>query len=181
MLLPHLLSLLRNNASSDRFFDRAMALQAGRPPGALLRRIDIGRGDPGGRPASARPHPTSLIYRIGRKAGTERAKTPPFFVQAFAPRDAMRPGCCRNRSPLKTEGVGNAGCPMHPQPRARSSGSKMRTSIHSGGTGNHPAFPHAMVYSLFRALPGELSSVATVAFGLRFCPTRLSRTSLRKA
>jgi hypothetical protein len=37
-----------------------------------------------------------------------------------------------------------------------------------------------MVLRLIRALPGELSSVATVAFGLRFCPTRSSRTSLRK-
>jgi hypothetical protein len=36
-----------------------------------------------------------------------------------------------------------------------------------------------MVYGLY-ALPGELSSIATVAFGLRFCPTRLSRTRLRK-
>src|SRR5450631_4779513 len=63
---------------------------------------------------------------------------------------------------------------------ARESGSRMRTSIHSGGTGNHPAFPHAMVLRLIRALPGELSSVATVAFGSRFCPTRLSRTRLLK-
>jgi hypothetical protein len=37
-----------------------------------------------------------------------------------------------------------------------------------------------MVLQLIRALPGELSSVATVALGSRFCPTRLSRTSLRK-
>jgi hypothetical protein len=37
-----------------------------------------------------------------------------------------------------------------------------------------------MVLRLIRALPGELSSVATVAFGLRFCPTRLCRTRLLK-
>src|SRR5450631_3324642 len=37
-----------------------------------------------------------------------------------------------------------------------------------------------MVLRLIRALPGELSSVATVAFGSRFCPTRLSRTRLLK-
>jgi hypothetical protein len=89
-----------NNASSDRFLDRAMPVQAGRPSGAPLLHIDNGRGDPCGCPSSARPHPTCLIYRIGRKAGTERAMTPPFFVQAFAPRGAMRPGCCRNHSPL---------------------------------------------------------------------------------
>src|SRR5207237_9018410 len=34
-------------------------------------------------------------------------------------RGAMRPRFCKNRSPRKTEGVGNAGCPMHPQPRVR--------------------------------------------------------------
>jgi hypothetical protein len=26
---------------------------------------------------------------------------------------------------------------------------KMHTSIHSGGTGNHPAFPHAMVLTAY--------------------------------
>jgi hypothetical protein len=31
----------------------------------------------------------------------------------------------------------------------------MHTSIHSGRTGNHPASPHAMVYGLLRALPGD--------------------------
>ena len=35
-------------------------------------------------------------------------------------------------------------------------------------------------YGLIRDLPGEPCTVATVALGSRFCPTRLSRTSLRK-
>src|SRR6266481_4036248 len=34
------------------------------------------------------------------------------------PRGAMRPSCAFNFRPI--EGVGNAGCPLHPQPRARS-------------------------------------------------------------
>jgi hypothetical protein len=38
---------------------------------------------------------------------------------------------------------------------AREVGSKMRTSIHSGGTGNHPAFPHAMVLTAYIALSSE--------------------------
>jgi hypothetical protein len=40
-----------------------------------------------------------------------------------------------HRCPLREEGAGNAGCPMHPQPRARWGSLSMRTSIHSGGTG----------------------------------------------
>src|ERR1700731_635220 len=38
----------------------------------------------------------------------------------------------------------------------------MHTSIHSGRTGNHPASPHAMVYGLFRALPGDRLSNAHI-------------------
>jgi hypothetical protein len=34
---------------------------------------------------------------------------------AISRRDASE--SCKNRSPLKSEGAGNAGCPMHPQPR----------------------------------------------------------------
>ena len=63
------------------------------------------------------------------------------------------------------EGVGNAGCPLHPQARVRLS-SKKHTSkrVHR----NHPAFPHAMVLTVSFVLlcPG---SFATVVRGLTFC------------
>ena len=39
------------------------------------------------------------------------------FKHTSAPRGAMRPGFCWKMFALKTEGVGNAGCPVHPQPR----------------------------------------------------------------
>jgi hypothetical protein len=42
------------------------------------------------------------------------------FASAIPRRDA--PELCMNLSPMKTEGVGNAGCPLHPQPRAQSVG-----------------------------------------------------------
>jgi hypothetical protein len=42
---------------------------------------------------------------------------------------------CQKRSALQSEGVGNAGRPMHPQPRARILVVSMRTSIHSEFTG----------------------------------------------
>jgi hypothetical protein len=57
--------------------------------------------------------------------------------------------------PAPEEGVGNAGCPVHPQPRARWGSLSMRTSVHSGGTGNHPAFAHANGFTAYGALPGD--------------------------
>jgi hypothetical protein len=36
---------------------------------------------------------------------------------AFSPRTA--PELCQKLSPFEIEGAGNAGCPMHPQPRVR--------------------------------------------------------------
>src|SRR5579872_7408906 len=52
------------------------------------------------------------------------------------------------------EGVGNAGCEPHPQPRV----GKMETTrvSHHGYSRNHPAFPHANGFNGFlRALPGD--------------------------
>ena len=77
------------------------------------------------------------------------------------------------------EGVGNAGCPLHPQPRVRFALIKMHTSkrVHR----LHPTFPHAMVLRLITCSPRRSGSFATVALRIeRFCPARLSRTSLRK-
>src|SRR5258705_5510045 len=54
---------------------------------------------------------------------------------------------------LRSEGAGNAGRSMHPQPRMQN-----KTSIrvsHHGHTGNHPAFPAQWFYGLLRALPGD--------------------------
>src|ERR1700694_4313211 len=45
--------------------------------------------------------------------------------------------------PLNAEGVGNAGCPLHPQPRVQ--WVVKHTSIVATGPPVHPAFPHAMV------------------------------------
>src|SRR3979411_568000 len=66
-------------------------------------------------------------------------------------RDA--PELCMNLPPYKTEGVGNAGCPLHPQPRVHFALVKKHTSkrVHR----NHPAFPHAMVLTVSFALPGD--------------------------
>src|SRR5205823_1941748 len=51
----------------------------------------------------------------------------------------------------KTEGVGNAGCPMHPRPRVRMV-SEAHERSHDRFTGLFPAFPHAMVLTVSFAL-----------------------------
>ena len=52
----------------------------------------------------------------------------------------IAPELCKIFRPLQTEGAGNAGCPMHPQPGVRIVVVSMHTSIHSGSTGiiRHP-------------------------------------------
>jgi hypothetical protein len=49
-----------------------------------------------------------------------------------------------NFSPKKKEGVGNAGCPLHPQPVCNGS----KHTVVTTGTPEHPAFPHAMVLTV---------------------------------
>jgi hypothetical protein len=69
-------------------------------------------------------------------------------------RRAFRASFVRTLRPLRSEGVGNAGRPMHPQPRVRIL-VVVCTRVFTASHRNHPAFPHAMVYSLYRALPGD--------------------------
>src|ERR1700704_2345874 len=63
------------------------------------------------------------------------------------PRGAMRPSCTGISRPI--EGVGNAGCPLHPQPRVRSVES---TRVFTTVAPEHPAFPHAMVLTAYFVL-----------------------------
>jgi hypothetical protein len=84
-------------------------------------------------------------------------------------RGAMRPRFERNRTPLRTEGVGNAGCPVHPQPRTRILVVSMRTSIHSEVTGIIRHSRTRMVYGLYVISPviGFLATVAREKFSSR--------------
>ncbi len=60
-------------------------------------------------------------------------------------RGAISPEFCKNRfASLITEGAGNAGRSMHPQPRVRNK--KAHEHSHHGHTGNHPAFPAQWFY-----------------------------------
>src|ERR1700681_1437906 len=56
----------------------------------------------------------------------------------------------------RTEGVGNAGCPLHPQPRAQSV--VTHTSVVTTSSPEHPAFPHAMVLTAYFVLSPATNS-----------------------
>src|SRR5258706_6779058 len=71
----------------------------------------------------------------------------PKYKRDFASRGAMRPSRAKIFRPMK--GVGNAGCPLHPQPRVRSVES---TRVFTTGPPEHPAFPHAMVLTAYVVL-----------------------------
>src|SRR5882672_8884444 len=91
-------------------------------------------------------------------------KEPNTCARSIPRRDA--PGLCMNFVPPKTEGVGNAGCPLHPRPRVHLVVVETHTSIRVHR--NHPTFPHAMVLTV--------SFVLSPAIGL-FCHRRLADMS----
>src|SRR5216683_6850585 len=64
---------------------------------------------------------------------------------------------------LRSEGAGNAGRPMRPRPRVHFVVVE-RTRV-TTSTPESPGIPRAMVYGLFRALPGEPGFLATIARG----------------
>src|SRR3981081_419313 len=88
----------------------------------------------------------------------------------------MRPGCARIFRP--TEGVGNAGCPLHPQPRAQSV--VTHTSVVTTGSPEHPAFPHAMVLRLISCSPRRRIRLVTVISELTAWPSPVGPTCLRQ-
>ncbi len=77
-------------------------------------------------------------------------------------RDIMRPSCCKNIRPLKSEGAarpsiegaGNAGCSWHPRPVCESSVHTVVTT----GTPETPGIPCAMVLTAYAALSRATNS-----------------------
>ncbi len=79
----------------------------------------------------------------------------------------------------ETEGVGNAGRPMHPQPRVRNK--TKHTSIVTTGPPGSPGIPARNGFNGFlRALPGDRACLSPSSRGLRFCLSPVGPTSLRK-
>src|SRR6266478_5188847 len=66
----------------------------------------------------------------------------------------------RTFAALRTEGAGNAGCPMHPQPRTQN---KKRTSVVTTVTPERPGIPRAMVLRLTSRSPRRPGLFDTVA------------------
>jgi len=146
-------------------------------------------------PSSPHPSHRSLRARCAtlpalRWRSRGRDKKPRRFVpdsnlkqprHAFSPRGTDAPELCQKISrPLKTEGAGNAGCPMHPQLGVRILVVSMHTSIHSGGTGKHPAFPTQWFYGFLRALPGDHRFVDPVIRATRWRLANLTPASGRQ-
>jgi len=82
--------------------------------------------------------------------------------------------------PLQSEGAGNAGCPMHPQPGVRILIVSMHTSIHSGSTGNirHPPRNGFTAYSAL--FPGTNCFVDPVIRATRWRLANLTPASGRQ-
>jgi len=79
-----------------------------------------------------------------------RTMTAEEFVcgHSFATPRRDAPESCMNLSPL--EGVGNAGCPLHPQPRVHFV--VVESTRATTSTPERPAFPHAMVLTAYVVL-----------------------------
>src|SRR4030081_4077211 len=89
-------------------------------------------------------------------------------------RDA--PELCMNLSPK--EGVGNAGCPLHPQPRAQSV--VTHTSVVTTGPPEHPACPHAMVLTAYFVLSPATNSSCHRHQRNKVCLSPVGPTRLRQ-
>src|SRR5450432_1633451 len=77
------------------------------------------------------------------------------------------------------EGVGNAGCPLHPQPRVHFVLVE-RTRV-TTSTPESPGIPARNGFNgVCRALPGDRALLPTVVSGLRFCPRPVGPTNLRE-
>jgi len=70
------------------------------------------------------------------------------------PAARLRPRCARIIRPGKTEGVGNAGCATHPQPRVRNK-TKHTSVVTARFAGITRHSRTQWFYGLFRALPGD--------------------------
>src|SRR6202035_916077 len=69
-------------------------------------------------------------------------------------RGANPPESCERSPSKKQEGAGNAGCPMHPQPRVRFVVG-VCTRVFTAEAPETSGIPHAMVLRLIRDLPGD--------------------------
>jgi hypothetical protein len=77
-------------------------------------------------------------------------------------RDMFCPSFASSFAPSNYEGAGKTGCVPHPRSRVRYAQQELCTRAYRFG-GSIPAFPAQWLYGLYRALPGENGSFASVA------------------
>jgi hypothetical protein len=99
-------------------------------------------------------------------------------VRDLAAEDA-RVLLCKSR-PLQSEGAGNAGCPMHPQPGVRILVVKYAHQCSQRKHRKHPASPTQWFYGLLRALPGDHRFVDPVIRATRWRLANLTPASGRQ-
>ena len=106
--------------------------------------IDDAHAGPGSRRPACRAliAITAFAGNANRRSHSEHNGVARVCVHDASPSRAhcVRVMLCKSS---QSEGVGNAGCPMHPQPRVRKG--RKHTSVVTTVHRNHPAFPHAMV------------------------------------
>jgi hypothetical protein len=76
------------------------------------------------------------------------------------PAARFAPESCIDSVPRKAEGAGKTGCWLHPRPRVQC---RKHTSYSPQVQPERPGLPCAMVYGLWRALPGVRDLIVTVA------------------
>jgi len=84
---------------------------------------------------------------------TERMARSSSHIRVLVPRRDT-PGLRRNRSPRKTEGAGNAGCPMHPQPVCNG----RKHTVVTTGSPVSAGIPCTMVLTVYSALSPATNS-----------------------
>ena len=89
------------------------------------------------------------------------------------PRRDVASGLCKKR-PLRAEGAGNAGCPMHPQPRVRMKKAHEHVTT---GTPNHSGIPCAMVLTVSFEFSPETGLFVSVIPEKRQLPRNLTPAS----
>jgi hypothetical protein len=103
-----------------------------------------------------------------------------FLIQISNSREGMRPPAFSRcefapellyaSPPELKEGAGNAGCPMHPQPRVRFVVG-VCTRVFTAEAPETSGIPHAMVLRLISRSPRGPGSFAPVTFA-ELCPTK---------
>src|SRR5882762_1703214 len=130
------------------------------------------------KPATGEPYAGEPHVRFGGRGGQKAFPTP--IVDSvrirLRSRDAERPRRCYYLPPK--EGVGNAGCPLHPRPRVHLvlvESTRVTTS-----TPESPGIPARNGFNGFlRALPGDRACLPPSSAD-RFCLSPVGPTQLRE-